>query len=725
MPLVIAEKPSVARDIARVLGAGGKRNGYLEGSGYQVTWCVGHLVRLAAPESYGEQYKRWRLDTLPILPESFKKEVPPETRKQFNIVQNLIKNNQEIICATDAGREGQLIFEYVLRLSTKPEDKQIKRLWISSMTDEAIAEGFAQLKDNQAYERLYQSARCRSEADWLVGMNFTRLFTVKYGVKLTVGRVQTPTLALIVERQRAIEQFVPTPYFQLEGIFGKLKALWWRGNVNRLDGCEQAQNLAQQLTGQMGIVDKLETNRKQEDRPQLFDLTELQREANRRYGYTAQETLSAAQSLYETHKLLTYPRTDSRYLSDDLKKQIKPLLGKMSAAFPEAQPFINDLLDKEPLLDKRIVNNSKVTDHHAIIVTNRIHTYQPKHLSERENHILRLVMVRIIVALSPKKIYDETKVEITVGEKDRFKATGRKIISEGWSAVERFLLGKPLHEEDKEDKEDLQLLDDISLGQQLLLEQVNVLEKKTSAPKPYTEATLLTAMEKASREVDDKSLKESLRDKGLGTPATRAAIIERLITVGYVKRQKKTLVPTEQGKLFIQLVPDSIKQVELTAQWEKRLADICEGTESAAHFMADIRQYVASVVADNISSQGQKAIYRGGALREIIGQCPLCGKNVFENSKSFFCEGYRDEPKCSFTLWKESKYWTARGLTLTKEMAQSFLQEGHVRIDGLRSKAGNVYNGIFYLELGGPYVNFRMEFAPRQSPPPEKDAPPQ
>ena len=716
MTLVIAEKPSVARDIAKVLGATGKRDGYLEGSGYQVTWCVGHLVQLAAPESYGEEYKRWRIDTLPILPQSFKKEVPPETKKQFMIVSSLIKQNDEIICATDAGREGQLIFEYVFRLSAKPEDKQTKRLWISSMTDEAIADGFAHLKDNHDYERLYQSARCRSEADWLVGMNFTRLFTVKYGTKLTVGRVQTPTLALIVERQKAIEQFVPSPYFQLEGRFGALKAMWSRGNTNRLDTREQAEALKKQLTGQIGTVTKLETNRKQEDRPQLFDLTELQREANRRFGYTAQDTLSAAQSLYETHKLLTYPRTDSRCLSDDMKPEIPGLLKKMAAVFPEGQPFIADILQKGPNLDKRVVNNSKVTDHHAIIVTNRIHTYQPDRLTQRENNILRLVMTRLIVALSAKKIYDETKLEIAVGAKDLFKATGKKIISEGWSYTERFLLGKPVNEDDAEE-DDTQLLGDVQKGQQLPLDEVHILEKKTTAPKPYTEATLLTAMEKASREVDDKLLKDSLKDKGLGTPATRAAIIERLIAVGYVERKKKNLLPTEQGTLFIQLVPESIKQVELTAQWEKRLSDICDGQEDPQHFMADIRQYVSEVVTQNASSEGQRAIYRGGALREIIGKCPRCGKNIFENDKSFYCEGYRDDPKCTFSLWKDSKYWSARGITFTKEMAQNLLKDGSIRIDGLRSKAGNLYNGIFYMDLSGPYVNFRMEFAPRNDPP--------
>lgn len=712
MTLVITEKPSVARDIARILKAIGKRDGYLEGNGYQVTWCVGHLVQLAPPESYGKEYKRWRIETLPILPQNFKKEIPPQTQKQFAIVSHLIKQNDTIICATDAGREGQLIFEYVYRMSTTDEAKTVKRLWISSMTDEAIKDGLKHLKNNEMYERLYQSARCRSEADWLVGMNFTRLFSVKYNAKLTVGRVQTPTLALIVERQQAIDHFVSTPYFQLQGLFGQIKALWSKDDSNRVNTRQEAEAIQKRLTGKIGIVSKLTCTRKNEERPLLYDLTELQREANRRFGYTAQETLSIAQSLYETHKLLTYPRTDSRYLSNDMKSHIPALLKKMAAAYPEGEPFITQLLQKGLNLDKRIINDSKVSDHHAIIVTDRIHMYQPTTLSQRENHILQLVLVRIITALSGKKIFDETKLEITVGD-DLFKATGKKIIDEGWALVERTLLGKGNPEED--DSEDEQLLDEIKPQQQLPLDELVIIEKKTTPLKPYTEATLLTAMEKASREIDDKELKDSLKGKGLGTPATRASIIERLIAVGYVERQKKNLLPTKQGIIFLQLVPDSIKAPELTAQWEKRLTDICDGKDDADAFMADIRQYVAAIVSENCKTTAASVVSRGGVLKEIIGKCPKCGKNVFESDKSFYCEGFKDDPKCSFSLWKNNKYFAARGLTITKEMAQQFLQTGKVQINGLRSKANNVYNGIFYMETAGQFVSFHMEFAPKKS----------
>ena len=546
MKLVIAEKPSVARDIARVLGVKTKRDGYYENNEYRVTWCIGHLVQLADPEAYGEKYRQWTLAALPIIPEEFQKEVTLSTQKQFSIVQQLIKQSTEVICATDAGREGQLIFEYVYRFEEHPP-QTVKRLWISSMTDEAIQEGFRNLTDNKQFANLYESARCRSEADWLVGMNFTRLFTLRYGTKLTVGRVQTPTLALLVERHKAIANFQEKPFYQLEGDFSKVKAIWHRGDVNRLDSKEEAEKLAQELTGKIGEITKLETKRKNEERPLLFDLTELQREANRRYGYTAQETLSIAQNLYEKHKYITYPRTDSRYLTVDMKAKIPALLQKVWQVLPQKTEIEEKFKTAKPNIDKRIIQDSKVTDHHAIIVTERIHLYQPQQLTDRENNVLQLIMVRFIVALAQKRVYDETKLEIAV-EKDIFKTTGKLIVDEGWAGLERALLGKVQQEEEQEEE---QILAGITLGEKLPLEKVNILEKKTSPPKPYTEATLLTAMEKAGKDLEDKELKESMKGKGLGTPATRAGIIEKLISTGYVERKKKNLLPTQQGITFI------------------------------------------------------------------------------------------------------------------------------------------------------------------------------
>jgi DNA topoisomerase-3 len=666
------------------------------------------------------------MGTLPIMPEVFQHEVLPSTKSQFQIVQSLIGKSSEIICATDAGREGQLIFEYVLHLSTPPKDCKVQRLWISSMTDEAIRDGFASLKDNSQYQRLYQSARCRSEADWLVGINFTRLFTIRYGTKLTVGRVQTPTLALIVERQQAIDNFQAAPYYQLQGIFGTLRALWHRGNVNRIDEKPQAEKLQRELTGMNGTVTKLDTARKTEDRPLLFDLTELQREANRRFGYTAQETLSIAQSLYEKHKLITYPRTDSRYLTTDMKAQIPQLLKKIASVYPESVPFFQKIASKKLPLDKRIINDSKVSDHHAIIVTNNIHQYQPQKLTLRENNVLKLVMIRMIVALSDKKVYDETKLEITMdNQKDIFKATGRMIVDEGWTQVEQVLTGRTgaintqQADEPKDDKDedDQQIFTDIALNQRVHLDKVNIIEKKTTPPKPYTEATLLTAMEKASREIDDKDLKESMKGKGLGTPATRAAIIEKLINVGYVERRKKNLHPTQQGTMFISLVPESIRQVEMTAQWELELQEICDGKGNPEQFMQDIRRYVTQTVSENNTSDTVQAVSRKGTLRRVVGKCPKCGQNVIESDKSFYCDGFRMEHKCNFSLWKNNKYLQARGVTLTAELAQELLANGKMQVNNLTSKAGNSYNAIFYMEPGEQYVNFRMEFAPRQNTP--------
>ena len=732
MKLVIAEKPSVARDIASVLGATQKRNGYLEGNGYQVTWCIGHLVQLANPEEYDETLRRWKMDTLPIMPAQFRYEIVSSTKSQFQIVQQLIGRSEEIICATDAGREGQLIFEYVLRLSKPPENCVIRRLWISSMTDDAIRDGFASLKDNGQYQRLYQSAKCRSEADWLVGINFTRLFTIRYGTKLTVGRVQTPTLALIVERQQAIDNFQAAPYYQLQGHFGSIRALWHRGTVNRLEQKEDAVKLQKELTGMDGTVTKLDTSRKNEDRPLLFDLTELQREANRRFGYTAQETLSIAQSLYEKHKFITYPRTDSRYLTTDMKPQIPQLLKKIASVYPESVPFIQQIAAKKLLLDKRIINDAKVSDHHAIIVTNNIHQYQPQKLTLRENNVLKLIMIRMIVALSGKKVFDETKLEITMdNQKDIFKATGRIIIDEGWTLVERTLSAKPAAAQDetkndeKDDKEDdQQILTGIALNQRVHLDKIDIQEKKTTPPKPYTEATLLTAMEKASREIDDKSLKESMKGKGLGTPATRAGIIEKLITVGYVERRKKNLHPTQQGIMFIQLVPESIRQVEMTAQWELQLQEICDGKGNPEQFMKEIRQYVTQTVAENSSMEQVQAVSRKGTLRRVVGKCPKCGQNVIESDKSFYCDGFRMEHKCNFSLWKNNKYLEARGVTLTADMAEQLLSTGKMQVNNLTSKAGNLYNAIFYMEPGEQYVNFRMEFAPRNAVSPAPAEPP-
>lgn len=718
MKLVIAEKPSVAGDIAKVIGATTKKDGFWEGNNYQVTWCIGHLVQLAPPEAYGEQYKKWDLQTLPIMPENFKKNVGQSTKKQFEVVKKLIEASDEIVCATDAGREGQLIFEYTFRMTKDFKTKNVQRLWISSMTDEAIQNGFAHLKSNGEYENLYESARCRSEADWLVGMNFTRLFTVKYGTKLTVGRVQTPTLAMIVDRHLAIENFKVEKFFMLDGQFGEVTGKWSKDEIDRLKTKSEAVEIQARLIGASGTVTKLDTVKRSEERPLLFDLTELQREANRRFGYTAQETLNIAQSLYETHKLTTYPRTDSRCLTEDMKAKLPELLSSVAGIFPESKVYIEKILKDGVNADKRVIDNSKVSDHHAIIVTNKIGNYDPKKLSDKEINILQLVMVRLIVALSTKKEYNETKLEITIdGETDKFSATGRIILNDGWTWIEKHLLGNKSDSDDETGSvsEDTVLPSTLAIGQSLKLNDVVIQEKKTTPPKLYTEATLLTAMEKASREIDDEVLKNALKEKGLGSPATRASIIEKLISVGYMERKKKALVPTEQGIKFISLVPDQVKAAELTAEWEKRLDDIANAQESPEQFIKDIRQFVTETIEANIkvSAEDKQAFKceNTQSNKEVIGECPRCGKRIFENKKSFYCEGYKDEPKCSFSLWKEDKFFGARGKKITKSIAQKLLKNGQAEVNGLKSKAGKDYDAIFIMEVGEKYVNFKMDFA--------------
>lgn len=712
MTLVIAEKPSVANDIAKVIGATSKRDGYLEGNDYQVTWCVGHLVQLAPPESYGEQYKKWALETLPILPDQFKTEVSPNTKKQFDIVAELIKKNDEIICATDAGREGQLIFEYVFRLIPDHEKKSVKRLWISSMTDEAIKDGFAALKDNSEYESLYQAARCRSEADWLVGMNFTRLFTVKYNTKLTVGRVQTPTLAMIVDRQLAISNFKSEPYFELEGTFGTFKAKWSNGEIDRLKTQTEAEDVVIRLSKKLGTITKLDTQPKLQERPLLFDLTELQREANRRYGYTAQETLDIAQSLYETHKLTTYPRTDSRHLTHDMQGQLPELLQLISTAYPNSQPYVDKILAQGINADRRVIDDSKVSDHHAIIITKRVGQYDLSKLSVKERNVLNLIMVRLLCALANKKTYEETQLEITMQDSpnDKFSATGRKILDEGWTWIEKALLGSG-EDKDDDDVSTMLLSSDLQLDQTLLLDALEIHPKKTTPPKPYTEATLLTAMENASRQLDDKQLKDTLKASGgLGTPATRAAIIEKLIKVGYVERKKKALQATEQGIKFIDLLPAEIKSPELTASWELRLDHIRDGQELPGSFMADIGQYVSKLVSANAAvTDADQQTFATKKEKEVIGRCPRCGKPVYENQKSFYCSGFKDG--CPFSLWKEDKFWASRGKKITKTYAKKLLTAGQVAINGLTSKTGNKYDAIFVMDITDPkYTKFNVIF---------------
>lgn len=652
--LVIAEKPSVARDIAKTLGVSGKNEGYLTGENYVVSWAIGHLVTLAEPEAYDVKYKKWNFETLPILPDSMKLEAIKKTRSQLKVLHKLMHSREidEIICATDSGREGELIFRYIYEITQCR--KPFRRLWISSMTETAIREGFAHLQDGSHYDLLYHSARCRAEADWLVGMNASRAYTIRYGALLSIGRVQTPTLALIVEKQKEIDAFVPQDYFEVQADFEQYTGFWIDEKENtRLDLREKAEQIAARVKGQRGIVSQIVKEEKRQLPPLLYDLTELQRECNRKFGFSAKKTLDIAQSLYEKRKMITYPRTDSRYLSDDMVGKIKQTLGRLKDV-QEFSPYAAEVLAKEKLpLSKRIIDNSKVTDHHAIIPTDtRLRT---DHLTPEENKVFSLVAARFLAVFYPAYVYESTKVYTKVGL-DTFLSKGKTVLQEGWQAVEKALL--PETRKNKTEKEEEQQLPPLTEQQSVVTKRTKVLDKKTKAPPPYTESTLLSAMENAGRFVEDEELKEQMKDSGLGTPATRAAIIERLLSVGYIMRKGKTLVPTEKGQKLIAVVPEELRSPQTTGKWEKGLSSIAKGKMTEERFLESIRRYVRFLVDD--AAQHKKDVVfeaerpRGKRSRaQGLGKCPLCGKGkILENSRSYYCTEWKNG--CKFSLWKDS-----------------------------------------------------------------------
>ena len=652
--LVIAEKPSVARDIAKTLGVSGKNEGYLTGENYVVSWAIGHLVTLAEPEAYDVKYKKWNFETLPILPDSMKLEAIKKTRSQLKVLHKLMHSREidEIICATDSGREGELIFRYIYEITQCR--KPFRRLWISSMTETAIREGFAHLQDGSHYDLLYHSARCRAEADWLVGMNASRAYTIRYGALLSIGRVQTPTLALIVEKQKEIDAFVPQDYFEVQADFEQYTGFWIDEKENtRLDLREKAEQIAARVKGQRGIVSQIVKEEKRQLPPLLYDLTELQRECNRKFGFSAKKTLDIAQSLYEKRKMITYPRTDSRYLSDDMVGKIKQTVGRLKDV-QEFSPYAAEVLAKEKLpLSKRIIDNSKVTDHHAIIPTDtRLRT---DHLTPEENKVFSLVAARFLAVFYPAYVYEATKVYTKVGL-DTFLSKGKTVLQEGWQAVEKALL--PETRKNKTEKEEEQQLPPLTEQQPVVAKRTKVLDKKTKAPPPYTESTLLSAMENAGRFVEDEELKEQMKDSGLGTPATRAAIIERLLSVGYIMRKGKTLVPTEKGQKLIAVVPEELRSPQTTGKWEKGLSSIAKGKMTEERFLESIRRYVRFLVDD--AAQHKKDVVfeaerpRGKRSRaQGLGKCPLCGKGkILENSRSYYCTEWKNG--CKFSLWKDS-----------------------------------------------------------------------
>ena len=674
--VIIAEKPSVGRDIAKVLKCATRGEGFLSNADYIVTWAIGHLVTLQEPDELDERYKKWRMEDLPILPNQIPLKVLPKTRSQFKIIKQLIDspNTDMLICATDAGREGELIFRYIYNKAGCK--KPFSRLWISSMTDEAIKEGFANLRPGADYEGLYNSAKARSESDWLVGMNLSRAFTLRYNTLLSIGRVQTPTLAILVKRHKEIADFKPESYHLLTADFGDYKGAWFKEgaqNDTRLESKEAAERIADKVKGQPAEIIHAETVNKQEIAPQLYDLTTLQRDANRLLGMTAQKTLSTAQSLYETHKAITYPRTDSRHLSKDMVGRTVQALKNLPTSY---QRYIEKAMPNGKLpFTRRVFDDAKVTDHHAILPTTK--TVDLSKLSADERGLFDLIARRALNAFYPPFVYDATKI-ITACLDETFRTTGRTILDLGWKVLE--VAGKA-----KKNEEDTPL-PALTVGDRRIVEKTSVKSESTKPPSPHTDGTLLYAMEHAGREVEDEALKEQMKSVGLGTPATRAAIIERLCKVGYAVRKGKTIIASEKGVQLIDIVPKELASPEMTGKWEQGLDEIAANKKDNLLFLNDIKGFTARLVAfaketkiaaafpeDRRRSSGSKPV--SAALEGVA--CPLCGKgSVHENSKAFYCSRYREG--CKLTLWKNALERSG-GPTLTNNLVTLILKDKQVR----------------------------------------------
>ena len=687
MILVIAEKPSVAQSIAKVLGASSRKDGYLEGNNYIVSWCVGHLVGLADASSYDERYSKWRYEDLPIVPEEWLFEVPKDKAQQFKVLRDLMKDKRvtELVCATDAGREGELIFRLVYNKAgcTKP----FKRLWISSLEDAAIREGFNHLRNSSDYDKLYEAALSRSKADWIVGINGTRLFTTLYNKKLVVGRVQTPTLAMLVEREGKITTFLKEKYFNIHVEKDGLTA-----DMEKIKTEDEAKTIAAACDKKQAVVSSVRKETKTVNPPKLYDLTTLQREANRYYGFTAQQTLDLVQSLYEK-KLLTYPRTDSQFITDDMEDTARQVIGIICRKLP-----VFDGIRHEPDIT-RITNNAKVTDHHAIIPTVQLEKLDFSELPQSEQKILNLVSMRLLAATGEKHIYDETQITLSC-EGYEFKSKGRTVTQEGWKIVEQ-LFKASLKTKDKEEPE--KVLPSFNENDILNPVSASVTEHYTTPPKQYTEDTLLSAMETAGNEEFD----DNTEKKGLGTPATRAGIIEKLVKSGFIERKGKSLVPTKDGNNLVCVLPEQITSPTMTAQWENTLMQIERGDADADAFLNGIVQMTGDLVkAYPFLSDAEAKRFESG--KEIIGKCPRCGSPVYVGKGNYYCSS----KECSFCMWENNKFFVSKKKKLTKKIASELLDKGWCRVKGLYTpKKPQLYDAVIKLDdTGGKYVSFKMEF---------------
>ena len=689
MKLVIAEKPSVAMSLAAVLGATERKDGYLEGSGYLVSWCVGHLLELAQPEAYKEQYAKWRYEDLPILPENWKYEVPKDKKTQLALLCRLMKDKRvdSVVCATDAGREGELIFRLVYEYAGCK--KPMERLWISSMEDAAIREGFDHLHPGSDYDKLYDAAVCRAGADWLIGINATRLFSVLYGVTLNVGRVMSPTLALLVQRESDIESFISKPFYVPEITCGGFTA-----SGEKMTERSEAEKIRMDCDHNSAFVRSVEKQVKTIQPPRLYDLTTLQRECNRIYGYTAQQTLDYVQSLYEK-KLATYPRTDSQYLTKDMQATAASLILWLRDNMTFGKGYAG-----EPDID-RVTDDSKVTDHHAIIPTVEIARTDLSELPSGERDVLTLLAVRLLCATTQVHRF-EAVTAILDCQGYTFTAKGKTILQSGWKEVERIHRMSIRQSETEHKENEAVALPVLQEGQTFEAVSASLREGKTSPPKHYTEDTLLSAMERAG--ADD--LPEDAERQGLGTPATRASILEKLVQMGFVERRGKQLLPTKDGHNLACVLPEVLTSPQLTAQWETELTAIAKGQADPEGFMAGIAEMTRGLIANysQISEDAQKLFQ---TERVVIGKCPRCGESVYEGKKNYYC-GNRS---CQFVMWKNDRFFEERGKAFTPKIAAALLKDGKAKVKGLRSmKTGKTYDGTVLLaDTGGKYVNYRVE----------------
>ena len=677
MRLVIAEKPSVAQSIAAVLGAKVRHDGYLEGDGYIVSWCFGHLAELADAAVYNADYAKWTLAALPIVPTSFRFTVRSDKKKQFDLLRELLRreNVTEVVNACDAGREGELIFRtvYCLAGCTKP----ILRLWISSMEDDAIRSGFQQLRSGREYDGLHQSALCRAKADWLVGINTTRFFSLTYGCTLNIGRVMSPTLALLVQREAEISAFVPEPFYTVQLDCGFIAA------TDRMKDKNSADAIVNACKGKTATVQSAERKEKAEKAPALYDLTTLQRDANRLLGYTSQQTLDYLQALYEK-KLCTYPRTDSRFLTDDMEGSVPGLVAAAANLCGVEVP--------QTICAKQVCSSKKVTDHHAIVPTLSAGKADMASLPLGEREVLKLAAKGLLRAADEPYRYAETVVTVECAGQ-RFTAKGKTILALGWKRYEQ------------EQAADASTLPSLTEQQTLSVAAVSVKTGKTTPPKHFTEDTLLAAMENAGKE----DMPDDAERKGIGTPATRSGIIEKLVSSGFAERRKSkkitNLLPTATGTALITVLPEQLQSPQLTAEWEHRLKEIERGEIAPDSFMAGIAAMLNELVQTYKPISGAEVLFPSG--REVVGRCPRCKANVTETPKGFFCENRA----CSFALWKNSKFFSAKKKNLTKSVAAALLKDGRASLKSCYSeKTGKTYDAIVLLEDDGQRVGYKLEF---------------